>query len=312
MTPVRALHLMVRRKGGGTETNVTRLCESTPGFEAVALEELVGHPAQWSRSLSAIRALRARRPEVVFCYGIRAHVFATVAFPWGTPLVGSIRCESDFDGAKGVVKGLISWRFSEWVSNSRAGLKGGAGRIIYNGVPPPPDEAALLAGLKGPVFGVLASGHRKKGHDFLLELWRSLGKPGTMVFAGSLGEELKQRSEREGVLCPGFVAPGPLLRSLDLLLVPSTAEGIPTVLLEAMVRGVPCLSTPVSGIPELIRHGEDGFLLPREGWREFLDKLPTERLGEVGEAGRRKVLRDFAFDRMQREFVEVAERVAKS
>ena len=46
----------------------------------------------------------------------------------------------------------------------------------------------------------------------------------------------------------------------DIFVLPSLAEGIPVVLMEAMSSGVPCISTPVNGIPELIEHGRTGLL----------------------------------------------------
>ena len=46
-----------------------------------------------------------------------------------------------------------------------------------------------------------------------------------------------------------------------MFVLPSFAEGIPVVLMEAMATGVPVISTTVAGIPELIRHGEDGLLV---------------------------------------------------
>ncbi len=46
----------------------------------------------------------------------------------------------------------------------------------------------------------------------------------------------------------------------DVFVLPSLAEGIPVVLMEAMSSGVPCVSTPVNGIPELIEHNSTGLL----------------------------------------------------
>lgn len=48
----------------------------------------------------------------------------------------------------------------------------------------------------------------------------------------------------------------------DLFVLPSFAEGIPVVLMEAMASGLPCVSSPVNGIPELIEHRATGWLTP--------------------------------------------------
>ena len=47
----------------------------------------------------------------------------------------------------------------------------------------------------------------------------------------------------------------------DAFALASFAEGIPVVLMEAMASGIPCVSTRITGIPELIRDGEDGLLV---------------------------------------------------
>ena len=50
------------------------------------------------------------------------------------------------------------------------------------------------------------------------------------------------------------------LAEADVFVLPSLAEGIPVVLMEAMASHVPCISTPVNGIPELIEHRRTGLL----------------------------------------------------
>jgi colanic acid/amylovoran biosynthesis glycosyltransferase len=48
----------------------------------------------------------------------------------------------------------------------------------------------------------------------------------------------------------------------DAFVLSSFAEGVPVVLMEAMAMELPCIATWVNGIPELIRHGVDGWLIP--------------------------------------------------
>jgi glycosyltransferase involved in cell wall biosynthesis len=52
------------------------------------------------------------------------------------------------------------------------------------------------------------------------------------------------------------------LRRADIFVLASFAEGIPVALMEAMSLGIPCVSTTIAGIPELIRSGTDGILVP--------------------------------------------------
>jgi glycosyltransferase involved in cell wall biosynthesis len=53
-----------------------------------------------------------------------------------------------------------------------------------------------------------------------------------------------------------------ILRAMDLLVLPSVVEGSGLVILEAMAAGTPVLATAVGGIPELVTHGETGYLVP--------------------------------------------------
>jgi colanic acid/amylovoran biosynthesis glycosyltransferase len=88
----------------------------------------------------------------------------------------------------------------------------------------------------------------------------------------------------------------------DIFVLPSLAEGIPVVLMEAMASGVPCVTTPVNGIPELIEHERTG-LLARPGDVESLT-AQLRRLIEdpalrrpLALAARDKVVADFDLKR---------------
>jgi colanic acid/amylovoran biosynthesis glycosyltransferase len=81
-----------------------------------------------------------------------------------------------------------------------------------------------------------------------------------------------------------------LLASRALLL-PSFAEGLPVVLMEALALGRPALTTYVAGIPELIEDGANGWLIPAgsvtalaQGIRRVLD-TSAETLARMGTSG---------------------------
>ncbi|MBI1764940.1 MAG: glycosyltransferase [Acidobacteria bacterium] len=47
----------------------------------------------------------------------------------------------------------------------------------------------------------------------------------------------------------------------DIFVLPTYAEGMPIAVIEALAAGLPCVTTPVGGIPELMRDGQEGFLI---------------------------------------------------
>lgn len=64
-----------------------------------------------------------------------------------------------------------------------------------------------------------------------------------------------------------------LYRETDLFILASFAEGIPVVLMEAMAMEIPCIATWITGIPELIRHGVDGWLVPPGNEQQLADAV---------------------------------------
>jgi glycosyltransferase involved in cell wall biosynthesis len=88
----------------------------------------------------------------------------------------------------------------------------------------------------------------------------------------------------------------------DIFVLASLAEGIPVVLMEAMSSGVPCVSTPVNGIPELIQHGRTGLLATPGDVESLTTQLrrliqEPELRRSLAEAAHAKVLADFDLDR---------------
>ncbi len=88
------------------------------------------------------------------------------------------------------------------------------------------------------------------------------------------------------------------LQQMDIFVLPSFAEGVPVVLMEAMAAGVPVVTTRIAGVPELVEHGQSGWLVPPGDVDALVDGLaqlienPTLR-NRYGQAGHAKVRTEF-------------------
>jgi L-malate glycosyltransferase len=90
-----------------------------------------------------------------------------------------------------------------------------------------------------------------------------------------------------------------LLPLLDLFVLPSLHEGIPMALLEAMAAGCPVVASQVGGIPEVVRQGIEGTLVPSgnvAALTKAIEDLRSspERRTQYGIAGRERVLTEFS------------------
>lgn len=88
----------------------------------------------------------------------------------------------------------------------------------------------------------------------------------------------------------------------DIFVLPSFAEGVPIVLMEAMCAAIPCISTRIAGIPELIEHGESGLLTAAgdmHGLTEAIARLldDPELRQTLAARGRAAVLENYVLER---------------
>lgn len=93
-----------------------------------------------------------------------------------------------------------------------------------------------------------------------------------------------------------------LYKTTDIFVLPSLSEGIPVVIMEAMAMKLPVVSTNITGIPEIVGDGENGFLAePKDPVAlsekiEYLINHPEKR-EDVGTKGRKTVEEKFNLDR---------------
>ncbi|MCA0985182.1 glycosyltransferase family 4 protein [Halobacillus yeomjeoni] len=137
-----------------------------------------------------------------------------------------------------------------------------------------------------------------KGHVTLmnaLKIVRNKGYDVDIVFIGDgpLKSEFIKMSKSFGidkyVTFTGRLPDGDAVRELisnsDLFVFPSMAEGLPRVVLEAMSVGLPCISSPVTGIPEIL---PSEYLVDHKDHEGYANKIieliqDTERLEEASE-----------------------------
>ncbi len=127
---------------------------------------------------------------------------------------------------------------------------------------------------EGSIIGCFARLHPRKGHKYLIHASSRIAKDfpevkfvitGEGPYGGSLRALCKRLGVSKNFLFTGKVSYRCLYHiaaSMDILLLPSLAELFPFAILEAMAAAKPVVATNVGGIPECVRHCENGYLVP--------------------------------------------------
>lgn len=148
----------------------------------------------------------------------------------------------------------------------------------------------------GPVILHIGRFNEQKNHRGLLSAFALLRReiPDArlrLLGEGELMEKTRALASELGLgECVEFLGAQenvyPFLREADIFVLPSLYEGLPMTLIEAMGTGLPIAASPVGGVPDLIRDGVSGLLLPPEprqtaaGWARLLrDQALREKLG---------------------------------
>ncbi|BBV96714.1 MULTISPECIES: glycosyltransferase [Pseudomonas] len=154
----------------------------------------------------------------------------------------------------------------------------------------------------------------QKGQLLLLEAARQLAAQSIdfeLVLAGD--GEMRQQIEaliarhglQQRVRITGWISSAQVREEIlgaRALVLPSFAEGLPVVIMEAMALRRPVLTTYVAGIPELVRPGENGWLFPAGAVDELAEAMadclcqPADVLQRMGEAAYQRVLQRHDID----------------
>ena len=179
----------------------------------------------------------------------------------------------------------------------------------------PGDKAAARAALKLPhdktLVGIVATLRSWKGHRYLVEalagLPDSIGL--VMVGDGPQREPLEAAVDKLGLRARTTFAGNqrdvvPWLQALDIFALPSYAnEGVPQALLQAMLTGLPCVTTAAGSIPELAMNEQTALVVPPEEvlpLRQAIQRLigDAELRKKLGTAARKHCEAGFSYERM--------------
>ncbi len=172
--------------------------------------------------------------------------------------------------------------------------------------PAPKPDARSAGSAHGETFEILCVGRLipAKGQHILIDAVERLMQEGRQVrlrLVGSGPDEtsLREHAARstagECVVFEGAINQDRIrdfYAAADAFCLPSFAEGLPVVLMEAMAMELPCVTTHIAGIPELIRDGVDGLLVPPSDLDALVKALARlmddaemrEQLGKIGRA----------------------------
>lgn len=166
-----------------------------------------------------------------------------------------------------------------------------------------------------------------KGQHLLIDALNELSRQGRSVrlrLVGAGPDELALREHAAHIAYPErIVFSGAVdqdrirdyYAAADIFCLPSFAEGVPVVLMEAMAMEIPCVSSRITGIPELIRDGIDGMLVAPSDVDSLVAALARllddeDFRARIGKAGRARVLEYYDLRENVRQLADVfAERV---
>ncbi len=165
------------------------------------------------------------------------------------------------------------------------------------------------------VLIAVARFHAGKGHPVLFDAMRQLLRfyPNAKLICLGEGErepELRALCQQLGlsdcVRFEGYQQNVPeWLAAADIHVLPTFYEGFPLTVLEAMASGLPTVASNVGGIPEAIKHGIEGLLVPPGNSHNLADALAlllgdVARRVQMGHAARKRVHENFVLEQQVR------------
>lgn len=306
------------------------------------INRLVGYLVSFLSVIRSVRRqLRSRRPELIHANSIRAGlVISTAALGLGIPIVWHVHDLLPRHPFSTIIRVFVllfpPFRIAAVSHVAAERFRGQLLRtfpdrvgiaVIHNSVSirqgvETSYEKEICKELRlrnsDALIGIVGNLSAGKGQLELIsafaEVQKRIPKAALLIVGSSLfnrddgySERLKLQAKASGVsdrirfLGQRRDVPA-IMRSLDLLVLNSKSEAFPLVALEGLACEVPVLATRVGGVPELITHGETGWLIPVGDQAQLADAivslLEQPRLRErLARNGRRHVETNFTVEK---------------
>src|SRR3954470_18648454 len=290
------------------------------------------------------RAIKRLQPDIIHAHDPHGVAMAALALSMSTqlakpPLVAARRVDFHLKG-----NALSRWKYRQvdcFICASNAvrqmlvadGVPAARAVTVHEGIdlghvdaaPPADLHVDLWLPHGAPIVGNVAALVPHKGQRHFIEAAAIVVKrvpDARFVIAGEgelrplLERQIKEHHLEKHVFLAGF-RPDILSvhKGFDIFVMSSVTEGLGTSLLDAMACGKPIVATTAGGMPEVVRDGETGILVPPrddEGLAAaIVTLLKDEKLRRaMGAAGERRVRDCFSSERMVQDTLKLYERVA--
>ena len=312
------------------------------GFEVIAVDGIKDKSYD-ARAVNLLYYIfRAEKPDIVHTHAsLSARLAAKRA---GARIINTKHCiDSRITGIRRFAGALINDRYSDGIIAVSEAVKR---NIAENGVPD--DKISVIYGGINPVkvlddrekslarekwgigeevvVGIVARLTEVKGHKYFIDAAEIISRDNDNVkfFIAGIGpkeEELKELIKQKGltdkVVFTGFVDEiYEVFNIIDINVISSLSEALCLSLIEGMSVGKPSVAADTGGIPEVIKNGYNGFLVPAgdaEGLADAILKLihdPGLRKA-MGDRGREIMEKNFTADIMAEKIEELYESVAR-
>ena len=327
--------MLVAHPGGALRRRAAEGLELLP----IAPRTEMDLSAAWKLS----RAIKQLRPHVVHAHDPHAVAMASLALnmsrqPKRAPLVASRRVDFRLKG-----NALSRWKYDQvdlFICASHAirkmllddGVAADRAVTVHEGIDLARVESAPAAPLheqlwlphNAPIVGNVAALVPHKGQKHLIEAAALVVRKvpdARFVIAGegdlraSLEQQIKHHSLEKHVLLAGFRTDVlSLHKAFNIFVMSSVTEGLGTSLLDAMAAGKPIVATTAGGMPEVVKDGETGILVPARDDRALADAIvrllsDSALRQRMGEAGRTLAYARFSAERMVTDTLAAYERV---